>query len=474
MTQRYSHWINGRAEAPASGEYLPTLIPATRQPGDEIARGNAEDAARAVAAASSAWRAWARQTTAERGEVLHRIAESITAHYDEFVELERAATGKTDAQLTFEIDTAVAYFRYYGGVVRTFAGRTIDAGGAAHTYTRLEPYGVVAIITPWNLPLNQSARAVAPAIAVGNAVILKPSEFTSITSVLLARLATEAGLPDGVLNVVTGTGAELGSALVADPAVRRIAFTGSVATGRALAAIAANRLIPATLELGGKSPVVVFADADMDRAVAAAVSGIQANSGQICSATTRLLVEESVHDEVVARVVERVSQLQPGPDFGPIITEAQYDKVLGYFDWAAGEGMTPAVGGAAYTSGPAAEGLFVQPTVYAGVAADSKLAQEEIFGPVLVTIPFTDEDDAVRIANNTEFGLVGAVWTRDVARGIRVAERIEAGQVSVNGGPLTVETPFGGYRNSGYGREKGIEAMHDYAQVKSVSISLLP
>ncbi|HEY3737096.1 MAG TPA: aldehyde dehydrogenase family protein [Jatrophihabitans sp.] len=472
MTTRHNHWINGKDEAPAGGAYLSTLIPATRQSGDEIARGNAEDVERAVDAAAQAWRGWARRTSAERGDVLHAVANAIAAHYDEFVELERAATGKTDAQLKFEIDTSIAYFRYYAGVVRTFGGRTIDAGGSTHTYTRLEPYGVVAIITPWNLPLNQSARAVAPALAVGNAVILKPSEFTSITSVLLGRLASEAGLPDGVLSVVTGTGPEVGAPLVEHPAVRRIAFTGSVATGKHLATVAANRLVPATLELGGKSPVIVFADADMDRAVAAAVTGIQANSGQICSATTRLLVEASVHDEVVARVVERVRALQPGPDFGPIITQAQYEKVLDYFDWASGEGITPAIGGAAYADGPGAAGLFVQPTVYAGVAPDGKLAQEEIFGPVLVTIPFTDEDDAVRIANNTEYGLVGSVWTRDVARGIRIAEQVDAGQIGVNGGALTVETPFGGYKNSGYGREKGVEAMHDYAQVKSVSISL--
>ncbi len=473
MTIKHNHWIDGKDTAPAGGAYLATLVPATRSAGDEIARGTAEDVSLAVSAASASWKTWARKSAAERSEVLHGIANAIDANFEKFAELESAATGKTAAQLKFEIDMSANYFRYYAGIVRSLHGRTIDQGAANHTYTRLEPYGVVAVITPWNLPLNQAARACAPALAVGNAVILKPSELTSISPLLLGKLAKDAGMPDGVFNILTGTGAEVGGPLVAHPEVRRIAFTGSVATGKHLAGVAAERLIPVTLELGGKSPVVVFADADMDRAIAAAVTGIQANSGQICSATTRLLVEESVHDEVVAKVVAKVESLQPGVDFGPIITEPQFDKVLGYFDVAAGEGLKPAVGGSAYTEGPGAAGLYIRPTVYAGVSPASRLAKEEVFGPVLVTIPFKDEADALRLANDSEYGLVASVWTGDLARGIRLAEQIDAGQVGVNGGALTVETPFGGFKNSGYGREKGVEALHDYAQVKSVSVSLL-
>ena len=469
---RHEHWIGGTAVAPAGGRFLRTIEPATRRPGDEIASGSAADVDAAVRAAAAAQPAWARGSAAARADALHAVADAADRATDELVELERACTGKLPAQARTEIDMSVAYLRYYAGIVRSFGGRTIDLGAGAHTYTRLEPFGVVGVITPWNLPLNQTTRAVAPALAVGNAVVVKPSEFTSVSTVRFAQLATEAGLPDGVLNVVTGTGPAAGTPLVTHPRVRRVAFTGSVATGRHLAALAADRLLPMTLELGGKSPLVVFADADLDRAVATAVNAVAFNTGQVCSALTRLLVEDSVHDEVAARVVAAVARLEPGVDFGPMITEAQYAKVLALFAAARDAGLAPAVGGRAYADGPGAEGLYVQPTVYVGVDPELPIAREEVFGPVLVTMPFADEDDAVNRANDTEYGLVGAVWSGDVARGLRVAERIDAGQVAVNGGPLTIETPFGGFKQSGYGREKGIEALHDYALTKTVSLSL--
>jgi len=271
---------------------------------------------------------------------------------------------------------------------------------------------------------------------------------------------------------VTGTGAHVGTPLATHQLVRRIAFTGSIATGRHLAAQAGQRLVPLTLELGGKSPLVVFADANLDRAVAAAVSTVAFNAGQVCSATSRLLVEASVHDEVAERVVDGVAQLQPGVDFGPMITEAQYEKVLQHFAAARAEGAEPATGGSAYADGVGAAGLYVQPTVYVGVSPDLRIAREEIFGPVLVTMPFADEAAAVACANDTEYGLVASIWSGDVARGLRVAELIEAGQVAVNGGALTVETPFGGYKHSGFGREKGIEALYEYAQTKTISVSI--
>ncbi|CUU56296.1 aldehyde dehydrogenase (NAD+) [Parafrankia irregularis] len=472
MPVRHDHWIDGKAVVPAGGGYLPTLEPATREPGDEIAAGSGADVEHAVTAAAAAQPDWARRSGADRGEILLRVADAMDAHAPELTELEGAATGKVPRQLKTEIEMSAAYFRYYAGVLRAHHGRVIDQGGASHTYTRLEPYGIIAVITPWNLPLNQACRALAPALAAGNAVVAKPSELTSASTVCLARLASEAGLPDGVLNVVTGTGPEVGTPLATDPRVGRITFTGSVPTGRYLARIAADRLVPVTLELGGKSPLLVFADADLERAAAAAVASAATNAGQVCSATTRLLVEASVHDAFVERVVAGVERLIPGVDFGPIITEAQYTKVLDFFAATRASGLEPVTGGGPYLDGPGARGFYLRPTVYAGVTPDLPVAREEIFGPVLVTMPFDDESEALTLANDSEYGLVGSVWSGDVARGLRLAERIDAGQVAVNGGPMTIETPFGGYKASGYGREKGLEALAEYARVKTVSLSL--
>lgn len=472
MIVRHGHWIGGKAHAPSSGAYLATTDPRTGQPGDMIAAGDSIDIDRAAAAALEAQPAWGRASGAERAESLHRVADAIERNAEELMAADRACTGKVPGQLRMEVDMSAAYFRYYAGILRAVGGRTIDQGAGMHTYTRLEPYGLVGVITPWNFPLNQACRAVAPALAAGNAVVVKPSELTSTSTLVLARLAAESGLAPGLLNVVTGTGPDVGTPLVVHRSVRRIAFTGSVVTGRHLASLAAGRLVPMTLELGGKSPLVVFADADLDRAIAAAVSTVAMNAGQVCSATTRLLVEQPAHDEMVARVVEGVARLEPGVDFGPMITEAQYHKVLDAFATARAQGSEPATGGDVYDEGPPSEGWYVRPTVYVGVDPARSVAREEIFGPVLVTMPFADEEDAVARANDTEYGLVANVWSGDVARGLRVAERLDAGQVAVNGGALSIETPFGGFKQSGYGREKGMEALHEYAQTKTISLSL--
>jgi aldehyde dehydrogenase (NAD+) len=471
---KFDHWIDGRATAPASGEHLGSHGPADGRLVARIARGNADDIGRAAEAARRAQPAWGALSPGERSAALLRLAQAIRDHVDELGALEGAETGKLAVTLPFEIESSAAYFEYYAGIVRALSGELIDLGPSQHAYTRREPFGVVGVITPWNGPLNQGARGLAPALAAGNTVVIKPSEFTSASTVTLARLATEvAGLPDGVLNVVTGTGLEAGAALIQHPAVGKVTFTGSVVTGKAVARMAAERLIPTTLELGGKSPHIIFADADRERAAGVAVQAFTANAGQVCSAGTRLLVERSVHDQVVDAVVRIVSAMRPGQQIGAIITEPQYEKVQRYFDIAEQEGAHAATGGAVASGIPEIEnGWYVQPTVYTGVTNDMRIAREEIFGPVVCVIPFEGEEEAIAIDNDTPNGLVAGLHTSDVARAHRVAARIEAGQVFVNQWQAGMEMPFGGYKQSGHGREKGFEALMDYTRVKSVTVRL--
>ena len=471
VVTRFEHWIYGRPEPPATNAYLDSFGPADGARVAEIARGNAEDVELAAAAALSAQPDWGARPPLERGRLMLAIAHAIRANIDELVALEIAETGKIPVFTKYEIDGAAAYFEYYGGIVRALHGETVDVGPTQHIFTRREPYGVIGVITPWNAPINQGTRGVAPALAVGNAALVKPSEFTSTTTLALARLATEAGLPDGILNVITGTGPEAGSAIVRHPAVGRVTFTGSVPTGRAVAQMAAERLIPVTLELGGKSPHIIFADADLSQAVAVAVRAFTFNAGQVCSAGSRLLVERSIHDEVVDAVVAAVSAIQVGEQLGPIITEPQFEKVKRYFNVAEQDGARRRTGGSVATdSEELARGFYVQPTVYDRVDNDMQIAREEIFGPVLAVIPFDDEEEAIAIANNTAYGLVAGLWTTDVSRALRVSARLEAGQVFVNDWTGNVEAPFGGYKQSGYGREKGFEALYEYTRLKSVMI----
>jgi len=469
---QFEHWIDGHPVPPVSGRHVDSTSPHDGELVFRVADGSAEDVERAVTAAHRAQPAWGRTTTTERSRVLTSIAAGIRENIDRLVELECAEGGKLPVPARIELLIAADYFEYYGSIVRTLAGDTIDQGPRNLTYTRHEPYGVVAVITPWNGPLNQGSRGIAPALAAGNTVVLKPSEFTSTTSLELGRIAAEAGLPDGVLNIVTGLGSTVGVQLVSHHLVRRIGFTGSVTTGRAIGRIAAERVIPVGLELGGKSPILVFADADLDAAARAAAMAVLVNSGQVCSATTRLLVERSVQDELVRRIGAILDGKRPGADFGPIVTSPQFDKVLGMLATARQEGAHAAVGGHKYEDGVPERGLYVQPTVLTDVKPDMQVAREEVFGPVLVAMPFDTEDEAVTLAHATEYGLAAAVWCGDAARGIALAHRIEAGQVAVNGGVMGVETPFGGYRTSGIGREKGIAALYEYTQLKTVSVTL--
>jgi aldehyde dehydrogenase (NAD+) len=475
LVDEIRHWIDGRASASLSGAHRIGTDPATGGPGADFALGSADDVDAAVRSAHAAAWGWRKLASAERARILWEIGHLIRRDMEELARLETRDTGKPHKGSLAEIRGAAEYFEFYAGLVNLPAGDVIDVVPNQHVYTLREPFGVIGVITPWNLPINQAARAAAPALAAGNVIVAKPAETTSTTTAALARLATEAGIPDGVFNVVLGRGTEVGTALVEHPLVRKLVFTGSVGVGQTIGRIAAARILPLTLELGGKSANIVFEDANLEFAATEAVRAYTTNAGQVCSAGTRLLVQRSIHDEFVEAVVKATECIRVGEDIGPLITRDQYATVLDYFDVAREEGATAVIGGDLPDPSRLGGGFYVNPTIYTGVENSMRIAREEIFGPVLVVLPFDTEEEAIALANDSCFGLVGGVWTEDVSRALRVSEAIEAGQIYVNTwSTMSVQTSFGGHKASGYGREKGLEALNHYTQLKSVTIALRP
>ncbi|MBB4660549.1 aldehyde dehydrogenase family protein [Conexibacter arvalis] len=447
---------------------LTVVEPATETTLAELPSAGPREIDAAVARARAALPAWRAVAPADRGRLLRRLADAVADHADELATLEARNAGKPLGDARGELAMVSETFAYYAAAPERALGDTIPvAGGAAMTFH--EPLGVVGLITPWNFPLAIASWKLAPALAAGNTVVLKPAELTPLTALRLERIALDAGLPDGVLNVVAGPGATAGARLVEHPEVAKIGFTGSTATGRAVAAAAAATVKRVTLELGGKSPNVIFADADIAAAAAAAPAAMFGNAGQDCCARSRILVQRAAVDEFLAELAPHVEGLRvgdpldPATEMGPLISSAHRAKVASYVP----DDAPVAIRGSA----PDGPGYWFAPTVLSPVAAGDRAVREEIFGPVAVVIPFADEDEAVRLANDTSYGLSGSIWTRDGARALRMARAIDSGVVSVNSNTsVRVSTPFGGFKQSGYGRELGPHALAHYSDVKAVYI----
>ena len=473
--------IGGRWLASHGGRTLTLMNPSDGSALAPIARGEAADVDAAVQAAqaaldSRAAGAWGTLSATERGRILMRMGALVLEQADTLARLEALDVGKPLKQARADAVALARYLEFYGGAADKVMGETIPFAAGYTALTWREPHGVTAHIVPWNYPMQIIGRSVGAALAMGNACVLKPAEEACLTALAFAHIAQQAGLPAGALNVVPGLGEEAGAALAAHPGVRHISFTGSVHVGQLIQGAAAKNAVPVTLELGGKSPQLVFADADLDAALPFLVNaGIQ-NAGQTCSAASRILVERPVFDAVRERMAERYRALRVGPamddlDIGPVISARQREIVQGYLDLVAGGGVEVAAQARLPASLPAG-GYWVAPALLSGLGPTHRLAQEEIFGPVQALIPFEGEDEAAAVANGTPYGLVAGVWTRDGSRALRMARRLQCGQVFINnyGAGGGIELPFGGVKHSGHGREKGFEALYGFSTLKTVAI----
>jgi acyl-CoA reductase-like NAD-dependent aldehyde dehydrogenase len=480
--QRYQMLIGGEWVDAASGETFESENPFLGGPWARVPRAAPADVDRAVEAAFDAFKArgWRRMSASARGALLRRLGDVIATEADRLAEIETRDNGKLITEMRAQLRYLPQWFHYYGGLADKLEGRVIpiDKPGVFN-FTREEPYGVIAAITPWNSPLLLAAWKLAPALAAGNTAVWKPSEFSSVSALEFGKLFERAGLPPAVVNIVTGFGNEIGDALVTHPKVAKIAFTGGDKTGAVVYSSAARQIKPVTLELGGKSANIVFEDAVLDDAVKGVVSGIFAATGQTCIAGSRALVQRPVYEEFLERLLALAKTARMGDPLddatqvGPITTRPQYKKVLEYIEIAKGEGAQCVLGGGPASRPECGKGWFVEPTIFTEVRPDMRIAQEEVFGPVLSIIPFDDDEEAIEIANGTLYGLAAGAWTQSIKRALTMAERLEAGTVWINTyRAVSYMSPFGGYKHSGIGRESGLSAIREYLQEKSVWIDI--
>ena len=468
--------INGKSVKPDSGQYSAILNPATETVMAKVAQGNAKDVDTAVAAARAALKVWRGMRAADRAQILYRLADLMEQHQEELILLETLNAGKPIASVRRQdMPAAIDTMRYYAGWCDKIIGQVIPARPDALTYTVREPVGVVGAIVPWNFPIMIGIWKIAPALACGCTLIAKPAELTPLTLIRIGELALKAGLPPGVLNIVTGRGSVVGNAMVAHPGIDKITFTGSPSVGRGIMQGAASNFKRITLELGGKSANIIFADANLDNAVRGAASGVFFNAGQVCSAGSRILVQQTIYDEVVDRLIKRAKDicigdtLLPETIMGPLVSSQQMQTVLNYIDTGKKEGASLVYGGSRCDR----KGYYVEPTIFTGVAHEMRISQEEIFGPVASIIPFENDEDAIRIANGTAFSLAAGIWSSDITRVHQVANELRAGTVWINTyGYTDIRLPWGGTGESGFGREHGEAALENFTEPKTIWLSL--